>query len=133
MNVVIGIIHRHRTEFLVTQRPSSTDHGGLWEFPGGKIEEGEAPFAALQREIKEEVDLNILAAERLEDVSFEYNNKQVTLFVYWVTQFSGEARLCENQLDMRWVPQRELSHYNFPQANIRIIQQIHNYSLHAFS
>lgn len=108
---------------LLSQRLQHTHQGGLWEFPGGKIEPGEPVFAALQREFREELGLNVESAEPLLDVTHRYSDKAVCLKVWQIQRFQGEPQGLEGQL-VRWVPLSELSSLAFPEANRPILETL---------
>lgn len=122
--VAVAVIADSARRVLITRRPAQASHGGLWEFPGGKLEEGEAAEQALRREIHEEVGLEITQSQFLGDVHHAYPHKDVTLRVFWVDQFTGQAACCEQQMDLRWVSVDQLSDYAFPEANYKILQWI---------
>jgi 8-oxo-dGTP diphosphatase len=94
--------------------------GGLWEFPGGKIEASETAELALARELKEELNITVTAATPLITINHQYPDLSVQLNVFLVEQFSGEAKSCEGQ-PFKWVTPAELEHYAFPSANQPII------------
>jgi 8-oxo-dGTP diphosphatase len=121
MKVAVAVIIDDEHRILITQRAQMSAHGGLWEFPGGKVEADETPYNALVREVLEETGLQVLHAKWLTDVSYEYPNHQVELSVYVVDAFHGEATCCEQQMNLQWVAQSELSSYPFPEANDKII------------
>ena len=94
--------------------------GGLWEFPGGKIEASETAAQALNRELKEELNITVTAATPLITVNHPYPDLDVQLNVFLIEQFSGEVKSCEGQ-PFNWVSPDELDHYPFPAANQPII------------
>ena len=120
MHVAAGVIFNESSEVLLALRPLHKHQGGLWEFPGGKVEAGEAVAAALARELKEELNLVVEKAEPLLVTEHDYGDKQVVLDVWIVRGFSGEPQGREGQ-SLRWVPLRELVNYRFPRANDIIV------------
>jgi 8-oxo-dGTP diphosphatase len=124
LNVVVAVITDAQQRVLITRRALSASSGGLWEFPGGKLEAGEQPTAALIREIKEEVGLDILGYDYLGEVRYVYKHQPISLLVYHVHRYHGEAVCCETQLDLRWVDLVSLNDFHFPAANIEIIEMI---------
>lgn len=124
MKVAVAIIYDNQNRILITQRPLHVAHGGMWEFPGGKLEADELPSLALIREIKEEVGIDILEYSFLDEITHNYGHKIVHLLVFSVKKFSGEAVRCESQLDLRWIERDELVDYCFPEANNKIIEFI---------
>lgn len=124
MKVAVAVIADEKQRLLVTRRSSHASHGGMWEFPGGKLEDDETPFAALVREIYEEVGLEVMQGDFLGEVHHAYPKHSVTLLVYYVTSFNGQAVSRETQTDLRWVDFDALSHLEFPAANVHIIDLI---------
>jgi len=124
ISVAVAIIVDDQQRFLITRRPDHVSHGGCWEFPGGKLEEHETAEAALIREIKEEIDLEVHQYQRLGEVKHHYSDKAVTLIIFLVTHFSGEPSCMEQQLAMKWVDFRELEPADFPAANQEVIAMI---------
>jgi len=94
--------------------------GGLWEFPGGKLEPGESAEQALFRELKEELDITANAATPLITIRHSYPDRHVQLNVFLVENFSGLAKGCQGQ-PLKWVAPNELLNFSFPAANQPII------------
>lgn len=124
MRAAVAIIEDEHKRILITRRPAHVPHGGKWEFPGGKLEQGESGESALVREIKEEVGLDIHEFTLLGEVTYDYPEIKVTLFVYHVTAFQGEAICCENQMDLRWEVRDNLHQFDFLAANQHILKLI---------
>ncbi|WP_058452332.1 8-oxo-dGTP diphosphatase MutT [Legionella maceachernii] len=124
VKVAVAVIYDDQHRVLITQRPLHAAHGGMWEFPGGKLEAEELPSSALIREVKEEVSIDILDYSFLEEITHDYGHKIVHLLVFNVKRFCGEAVKCESQLDLRWVAVNQLTNYSFPEANSKIIELI---------
>ena len=118
--VAVGVVVNDQREVLIALRSKSQDQGGLWEFPGGKIESGESHLQGLVRELAEEVGIEVIAAEALANIKHDYGDKIVDLHFILVTQFCGEAVGREGQ-EIKWVSIGELSQYSFPAANKVII------------
>lgn len=123
MQVIVGIIFNAQNEILVAQRPPDKYKGGLWEFPGGKIEANETHFNALQRELLEEIGIEVISAEPWLEIQYDYGDRLVYLNTWLVRQFSGEPKGIEGQL-IRWVSKEALSQFEFPQGNLNIIQRL---------
>jgi len=102
LKVVVGLIEDAAGNFLIAQRRAGTHMAGLWEFPGGKRHDDESAFAALQRELREELGLEVAAARRFIIVEHEYADRHVSLDTWLVTDFSGQPRPEEGQA-LRWV------------------------------
>lgn len=120
IEVVAGLIRRADGKVLICLRPKHLDQGGLWEFPGGKRENGESRFGALRRELNEELGIEISAALPLLRVIHRYPTKTIDLDVWEVSAWHGSARGREGQR-ITWVTPSKLDCYTFPAANRTII------------
>ncbi len=123
LHVAVGVIFNRAQEVCIARRPEGKHLAGLWEFPGGKVEAGESVFAALKRELYEELAITIQDASPLIKIDFQYPEKLVCLDVYTVDVFSGVAEGRELQ-EVRWVKKSELRNYHFPEANVAILNAI---------
>ena len=122
VNVAVGVIKKNNAIFIC-KRADEQHQGGLWEFPGGKVEAGESVFAALKRELSEEVGITIHSSSQLMVIEHDYSDKCVKLDIHVVSNFSGEAHGAEGQ-PSEWVAINQLSNYEFPAANAEIIEKI---------
>ncbi|HEY8036471.1 MAG TPA: Nudix family hydrolase [Methylobacter sp.] len=120
LQVAVGVIKNPEGKVLISLRHANLHQGGLWEFPGGKIEPSETAEFALARELKEELNITVTAVTPLITVNHQYPDLVVQLNVFSVEQFSGEAKSCEGQ-PFKWVAPAELEDYAFPAANQPII------------
>lgn len=120
VHVAAAVIRGADGRVLIARRAASQHQGGLWEFPGGKVEEGEAVEVALARELEEELGIHVGAARQLIQVQHDYPDKQVLLDVWEVSAFSGEPHGAEGQ-PLAWVSAAELLDYEFPAANQPIV------------
>ena len=123
VHVAVGVLFDSKQRVLLAKRGSHQHQGELWEFPGGKVEFGESVFAALQRELKEELGIHIISAQPLIEIKHDYKDKAVVLDTWRVTAFSGEPQGLEGQ-PIAWVAIHELKDYSFPEANLAIIQRL---------
>jgi 8-oxo-dGTP diphosphatase len=132
VHVAVGVLINEVGQVLLSKRGDNQHQGGLWEFPGGKVECDESVFDALAREFLEEVDVRILNAQPLLQISHDYGDKQVLLDVWLSRQpravsdarvFEGEARGKENQ-QIIWAEIYNLENYHFPEANKAIITRL---------
>ncbi|ODS24916.1 7,8-dihydro-8-oxoguanine-triphosphatase [Candidatus Endobugula sertula] len=123
IHVAVGIIKNAEGKILIAKRAKHQHQGGLWEFPGGKVEEGESALEALVREFKEEVNITIHSAAPFMMIKHDYGNKKVMLDIWISNHFSGEAYGNENQL-INWVLPEKLGHYQFPEANREIVKAL---------
>lgn len=124
MKVAVAIIFDQEQRVLITRRPLHAAHGGMWEFPGGKLEANELPEQALIREIKEEVGIDILDYRFLTEVTHRYDTQVVNLLVFIITRYEGKPSCRESQLALHWISIDELEDYQFPEANTQIIELI---------
>ncbi|MEZ5995708.1 MAG: (deoxy)nucleoside triphosphate pyrophosphohydrolase [Hyphomonadaceae bacterium] len=112
---------------LVTQRPQHKQLGGLWEFPGGKVEPGEAPEQALARELKEELDL-IVEPDALDPFAFAshaYPDFHLLMPLYVATRWQGEPKLDPNAAQaMQWLRARELREIPMPPADVVLVERL---------
>ena len=118
--VAVGVIYDPKQGYFICRRAIHQHQGGKWEFPGGKVELEETVQQALQRELQEEIGINVTAAEPLLVIEHNYSDKSVKLDVWLVTAFAGKAQSLEG-LENRWVQLNELSKLDFPEANRLII------------
>ena len=123
IHVAAAVIKDRQGRVLISQRPGHVHQGGLWEFPGGKLEAGETTEAALKRELYEELGIVVQAARPLIRVRHDYPDKSVLLDVWRVTAFTGQPMGCEGQL-VDWVAVEELAGRAFPAANEPIIKAV---------
>lgn len=126
IDVAAGVIRDDALgRVLVAKRPEGVHQGGLWEFPGGKLEVGETVSEALKRELWEEIGITVHASTPLITLEHVYPDRTVRLHVRDVRDYSGEPRGVEGQ-PVRWVSLDELDQYSFPAANdpIRIAVQL---------
>lgn len=121
LRVVAAVIHNPQGEILIARRPLHKHQGGLWEFPGGKIEEGESAGHALIRELQEELGITPTEFRPLLTVEHHYPDKSVRLEVWRVTAFDGQAHGAEGQ-PVAWVQAEQLRDYDFPAANTPILK-----------
>lgn len=119
VEVAVGVIKRDAL-FFMTKRAEHVHQGGKWEFPGGKIEAGELPEAALKRELKEEVAIDVVHSSSLITINHDYGDKEVSLLVYLVNDFKNEPKALEGQ-EEGWFTFEELLELDLPAANQDIL------------
>jgi A/G-specific adenine glycosylase len=123
IDVAAGIIQDSEGRMLIAQRPTDKMLGGLWEFPGGKVERDETLEECLTREIFEELDIKIAVGPRFGVVKHSFTHFRMKLFVFICRYVSGTPRLIGCS-DFAWVTIDELERYAFPVADRKIIASL---------
>lgn len=108
---------------LIARRKKEDPLKNKWEFPGGKVEPRETPEECLKRELREELGIDIEVGKFFCSSTFAYSHISIELLVYRVTSFSGEITL-NDHTEVTWVSPAELVAYDFPEADIPVIQKL---------
>lgn len=122
IKVVGAVFVRDQTVFSA-QRPDGKALGGYWEFPGGKIEEGEAPEEALARELVEELECEAIVGDKIVSTEYEYEFGTVELTTFYCTLKEKEPTLLEHQ-DAKWIPVESLQDLEWAPADIPAVDMI---------
>ncbi|MBD2811047.1 8-oxo-dGTP diphosphatase MutT [Xenorhabdus sp. Vera] len=120
LHIAAGIIKNSNNEIFITQRSADSHMGGFWEFPGGKLEQGETPEQALIRELKEEVGITVTHCKLVDTITHDFPDRNITLYFFLVDEWKNEPFGREGQ-PSRWVLQLELIADEFPPANRSIV------------
>lgn len=120
---VAAAIIRNNGKVLITQRLKDSHMGLKWEFPGGKIENGEDAAACLRREIREELDLKIEVGAEIMVVEHQYPDRKVILHCHWCQFVQGEAKTlgCHS---FKWVSTSDMKHYDFSKADLPVVKYL---------
>jgi 8-oxo-dGTP diphosphatase len=121
--VVAAAILQREGKILLTRRKLDAHQGGLWEFPGGKQEVGETLEQCLQRELKEEIDIEVGDVQHFYVLRYRYPEKEVELHFFTCSIFQGDPKPL-GSLEMAWVPKSELSSYEFPEADRPVLKKL---------
>jgi len=122
-DVTAGVIRRADGRFLIAKRPLDKMLGGLWEFPGGKREDGEALKDCLRREIQEELAIDIEVGGQIATIKHAYTHFKITLYVFACRYLSGEPQAID-VADWAWVTLDNVDDYAFSSTDQQIIQAI---------
>lgn len=123
VDVVGAVIANGVGEILCAQRSPEMGHGGLWEFPGGKIEPGETPAESLRREIQEELGCEITVGEQVADVTYAYPELAIRLITYHARLMEGQPTPREHA-ELRWLPVTELDDLDWAPADVPTVQRL---------
>ncbi len=120
--VIKTVNENGNTIIFATQRGYGDFKGG-WEFPGGKIEEGETPQEALTREIREELETEITVGELIDTIEYDYSTFHLSMNCFWAEIVSGNLVLKEHEA-ARWLTKEELNSVEWLPADITLIEKI---------
>lgn len=120
---VVGAVIVLDGKVLCAQRGPAGSLGGLWEFPGGKIEPGETPRDALVREIDEELRCEVVVGDEVTTTSYDYDFGTVTLTTFWCELVGGTPTLTEHA-EVRWLPPSELDSIEWAPADVPAVDII---------
>lgn len=123
INVVGAVIQNQAGEILCARRSQKMAHGGLWEFPGGKIEPHETPEESLQREIREELGCDIAVGQQVADVTYCYPNQAVRLITYRARLLRGQPTPREHA-ELRWLPVDQLGDLEWSPADLPTVRRL---------
>lgn len=122
--VTAGVIEKDG-KILIARRKSGKCVGANWEFPGGKLEEGETLKECLKRELKEELDIEVEILDYIASSPFFCGDKNIELVAYRVKYLSGEIKLVDHE-ETKWVFPHELCEYKFTLPDIPIMEKVMN-------
>jgi 8-oxo-dGTP diphosphatase len=133
VRVSVGVIFNNQNQVLIAKRPLHKPLGGLWEFPGGKLEAQESPIAALNRELLEELQISLPNSQEhpkpFHEIKYVYLDNQkkyeVHLIIFKITAYLGQPIGAEGQ-EIKWVEPNDLMNYDFPDANQEIIKLLNH-------
>ena len=124
MTQVVAAVIERAGKVLICRRRADQPHPLKWEFPGGKVEPGEAPPAALMRELQEELGIHAEIGAQIADYQYTYAGRPpIRLIFFNVTQFAGEL---ENRLfeQIRWEPRERLPEYDFLEGDVDFVRRL---------
>jgi 8-oxo-dGTP diphosphatase len=118
--IAVAVV-RQSGQVLIGKRPPDVPLGGFWEFPGGKVHEGEAPAAAAVRECREETGLEICVEGPCDEVVFPYQHGKLRIYFFPARPAGAPA---VPRAPFCWVPLSELAGYRFPPANQSVLRRL---------
>lgn len=123
IEVVCGVIEDTEGRYLACLRPVGKHLGGLWEFPGGKMDPGESPQEALIRELREELEVDVEIGSPLSPVIWNYGERIIRLLPFYCHITGGDLRAVEHEA-LRWCLPQEFGELGWANADIPILQEI---------
>lgn len=123
MTEVVAALIWNGDKFMICQRPAHKSNALLWEFVGGKLEQGETKQEALIRECREELDVTVRVGDEFFDVVHQYPDILVHLTIFNATIDEGIPKLLEHN-DIKWIKPNEIPNYNFCPADDEILKKI---------
>ena len=124
MTTVVAAIIRRSGRILICRRSAAHAHPLKWEFPGGKVEEGESAPQALGRELQEELDVHARIGDEVERYEFRYPGKTTILLIFHaVTEFSGEPRNVIFE-EFRWAEPKLLPEFDFLEGDVEFVKRL---------
>ena len=120
---VIQAVSENGEKFVFATARGYGEYKGKWEFPGGKIEDGETPSEALRHEIKEELNIEIKVGELIDTIEFDYPAFHLSMDCFWVEVVSGNLELKE-AVDAKWLTRETLDSVEWLPADVTILQKI---------
>jgi 8-oxo-dGTP diphosphatase len=121
---VVAAVVENDGLYLITQRRESAVLPNLWEFPGGKVEPGEADEDALKRELRERLDAEGIIGKKLGEKIHEYDGYCVALALYQATLVPGRPLHAKRVSDFRWVASADFDKFPFPDADQQTMDQL---------
>lgn len=123
MTEVVAALIWEQGRFMICQRPAHKARGLLWEFVGGKVENGETKAEALVRECREELDITVNVGEEFMSLVHEYPDLTVALTLFNCSIAEGEPKMLEHN-DIKWITPQEIEDYDFCPADEEILKRI---------
>lgn len=125
IRVVGAMLEKDGGRYLITQRPPTSSLPLLWEFPGGRVEQGETDEAALARELREEMGIQVAVGEQAMHTQYQYPNYDIDFRVYRCRLVSPEGDIKHLRVhDHRWVTLSEMGQYKFPDADAKTLEKL---------
>lgn len=124
IEIAIALIRKQDGAYLITRRFIDAHMGGLWEFPGGKIEPGETPEETVRREVSEELGVDIEVGKALDPIEYDYGDRVVKLYPFEAKMIPRSKPVPIGCEEFSWVAPEKLHNYEFPAANASLIRAL---------
>jgi len=113
---------------LIAKRKPTARLGGMWEFPGGKIENGESPKSCLARELREEFEIDVVVGEHVGTSVWEYDFGTIELMAFKARIVAGDMKL-NDHAEVEWVDAEDLDGYDFAPADVPFVEMLKSKSI----
>ncbi len=123
IDVVCAVIVNPQGQYLACLRPLGKHLGGLWEFPGGKVDPGESPETALVRELREELAVKVEVGRSLAAVIWNYEARTIRLLPYFCKITAGEPQALEHEA-LRWIAPQDFGELRWADADLPILKEL---------
>jgi 8-oxo-dGTP diphosphatase len=123
MQTVTAAILIHGDTVFIAQRKPGKQMAGYWEFPGGKVEDGETLQECLKREMKEEFGVDVVVREFFGESIYQYEHGSIRLLAYLIDWIGGEMSMVDHQ-DCRWVSFEDLKDFEFVPADLPFVEKL---------
>ena len=120
---VTGALIKKNDKYLIGRRGPNEKSPGLWEFPGGKIEEGETPIECIKRELKEELNINAEIGDLVTKYNYDYPNVSYLLYFFKIKSYVGEFKIIVHD-KLEWVSLNDFHKYDFLRGDTPLINQM---------
>lgn len=124
IDIAIALIRKQDGSYLVTRRFEEAHQGGMWEFPGGKVEPGESPEETVKREVMEEIGVELELGEALPPIEYAYPDREIRLLPFRAKMIPLSKPVPLGCQEFTWVPPEKLHDYTFPAANRTLIRDL---------
>ena len=119
ITVICGLIRNHHNQFFLARRAAHKEHAGFWEFPGGKLEEGETPRDCIKRELLEELGMEVQVGQRAGDTHHTFENFSIHLIAFHCNFVSATYQLSDHD-QYEWVPASKLLDYQLAASDVAL-------------
>ena len=124
IDVVCGVLMDRQGRYLACRRPQGKHLGGLWEFPGGKVDPGEAPETALVRELREELGIDVTTGAALTAVVWRYDRGEIRLLPYFCTMPDDQTPRAIEHEELLWCAPENFGTLPWAEADLPVLDQI---------